>query len=304
MHIILGPTSSGKTSLAVKLCKQLGGEIISADSRQIYKCMDIGTGKVPIKGDFPVQKFVDYWTLDDVVIWGYDLASPDDYFSAYDYALWALSKARGLLEEGKQVFLVGGTGLFVDFFIGLVKPADVPPDFKLRKELEPLTLEQLQKKLMSLNPDTFEKVDQKNPARLIRAIEIKTSKLPSPTPLPYLENVEFRFVGLTGSREFLYARADNWLDFVWENGLIGETQSLISKGFGGTKPLNGLVYKSVRAFLDNALSEEDAKQQAKNDLHAYIRRQQTYFKKNKDIKWFNIEDSTFAEQTVDHVQSK
>jgi tRNA dimethylallyltransferase len=157
---------------------------------------------------------------------------------------------------------------------------------------------------MSLNPDVFEKIDKKNPVRLIRAIEVEISELPSPTPLPYLEDVEFKFVGLTGSREFLYSRVDAWLGAIWENGLIEETKKLISSGFENTRPLNGLVYKSVKAFIAEELSEEEAKEQIKGTLHAYIRRQQTYFKKNKDIKWFDIENSTFAEQIEDHVQSK
>ncbi|OGC47448.1 tRNA (adenosine(37)-N6)-dimethylallyltransferase MiaA [candidate division WWE3 bacterium RIFCSPHIGHO2_01_FULL_42_13] len=291
IFVILGPTSSGKTSTALDLCKRSNGEIISTDSRQIYKGMDIGTGKTPINTKIKVEKGKNHWVLDGIKVWGYDLINPDEYFSAYDFAKWALPKAQELLEQGKAVYLVGGTGFFIDMFTGRAKPSRVKPDFNLRNKLEKLSLSELQKKLMSLNPEAYEKIDKNNHVRLIRAIEIETGKNHSPTPLPYLQNVKFEYTGLDVSREVLYERADVWLDSIWQNGLLPETQNLISAGFGETRPLNGIVYKSTKAFLVGQLSEDEAKQQAKFDLHAYIRRQQTYFKKNKDIKWLNNVES-------------
>jgi len=304
MQVILGPTSSGKTSLAVKLCKKFGGEIISADSRQIYKGMDIGTGKVPVKEDFPVQNFANYWTLDDVVVWGYDLTTPDTYFSAYDFAQFALSKTREISEQGKKVFLVGGTGFYVDIFTKRKLPAGTKPDFELRNALETTPTKNLLTWLTSLNPERVKEIDQNNRVRIIRALEIELAKEKEKSPpLPYLENEKFNYIGLTSSRDLLYSRADSWLDLVWENGLLEETKKLIFSGYEDTKPLNGLVYKSAKDFLVEKVSEDEARQQAKHDLHAYIRRQQTYFKKNEDVTWFDIKDSTFAEQIEDHVQS-
>ncbi|MBT6401042.1 hypothetical protein HN803_06455 [candidate division WWE3 bacterium] len=303
VYVILGPTSSGKTSLALELCKKFDGAVVSADSRQIIKGMDIGTGKVPLNSTYEIQNHVNYWTFDGVPVWGYDLATPGEFYSAYDYASWALPKISELLEEGKNVFLVGGTGFFIDFVTGRVTPSNVPPNFKLRKELETLELPELQEKMMSLNLDAFNKVDQNNPARLIRAIEVEVSEKKSPTPLPYLTDINFKFLGLSGSREVLYARSDSWLDMVWDNGLVEETKKLIANGFEETKSLNGLIYKSVRGFLNEEITEEEARYQAKSDIHAYIRRQQTYFKKIPDVKWFDISDPTFAEQIEHHVQS-
>ncbi len=307
VHIILGSTSSGKTSLALQLCKEFGGEIVSVDSRQIYKGMNVGTGKVPVtkNSNFKIQKNDDFWTINDVKIWGYDLINPDEYFSAYDFAKWALEKTENLLKEGKKVFLVGGTGFFIDFLTGRSKPAQVLPDFNLRNSLENLSLEELQKTLMSLNLEVFERVDKQNPARLIRAIEIEKGKHHSPTPLPYLKNVTFDFIGLTASREILYQRADNWLDEIWHaspENLITETKSLILAGYADARPLNGIIYKSAKAFINTELREQDAKQQAKFSLHAYIRRQQTYFKKNKEINWFDITDPSFVQNVINHVK--
>ncbi len=306
INVIVGPTSTGKTSLSINLCRQFGGEIISADSRQVYKGMDIGTGKIPINSKIKVEKAQNHWVFDDIKVWGYDLASPDQYFSAHDFAKWALPKAQKLLGQGTNVFLVGGTGFFIDIFTGRVVPSQVKPDFNLRKKLENLSLSKLQKKLMSLNQNVYEKIDKNNPVRLIRAIEIETNKNQSPTLLPYLKNVKFNYIGLEGSREFLYGRADAWLEDIWQDGLLLETKQLILAGFAKTRALNGIVYKSAKEFLNSDQSpqeEQKAKQQAKYDLHAYIRRQQTYFKRNKDIKWFDIQNPDFAKDIVNYVSN-
>lgn len=299
--MIVGPTSSGKTSLAVDLCKEFNGEIVSADSRQIYKYMDIGTGKIPaaVGGGSRLQSGAatpapshQPYVLNEVSIWGYDLVEPGEYFSAHDYALWAREKISEINKRGKTVFLVGGTGFYIDLVTGRAKTAGVEPDLNLRNNLEKLSLPQLQKKLMSLNLEAYEKLDKNNPARLIRAIEVEVGEQHSPT-LPKL-NTDFEFVGLTASREFLYNRADKWLDFVWENGLLEEKADL-NKKFPGAKQLDGLVYKSAR---------DGNKEKTKFDLHSYIRRQQTWFKKNKFIKWFDIQDPNFAQNVSNHVESK
>jgi len=278
VYIILGPTSSGKTSLTLKLCKKFNGEIISADSRQVYKHMNIGTGKLPL-GLLKLPE--------EIKIWGYGLVSPDKYFSGYDFALFALAKARGLLERGKTLFVVGGTGFYIDLFTGKVRPSNKKPNLKLRLELESLNLSELCERLASLNLKVYEKTDLKNKVRLIRAIEREVSEK-NFEGLPYLKNVKFIYIGLTASRKILYSRVDKWIDTIWEDGLIDEVKKLVEMGFYSSIPLHGLVYKSVLDFMDGKLSEEKALERAKLDLHAYVRRQQTYFKRNKNIRWFDI----------------
>lgn len=298
VFILCGPTSTGKTSLAIQLAKEFNGEIISADSRQIYKNMDIGTGKKPIIEEFSVEKHDEYWTLDGIKIWGYDLVSGEQYFSAYDFAVFALNKAKELLEKGKNVFLVGGTGLYIDIFTGRAGVAQVNANLELRKNLEILTKEQLLAQLTSLNVDKANKIDKDNKIRIIRAIEVETGEVPNTTPLPHLTNTNFTFIGLTADRQLLYSRADSWLEKIWVNGLLDEVRALT-----GSPKLNGLVYKSALAFIVGALSEEEAKQRAKFDLHAYIRRQQTWFKRNKDIIWFDITQENFSQKIKDQVKS-
>lgn len=288
VFIICGPTSTGKTSTAVKLCKKLGGEIISVDSRQIYKYMDIGTGKLPINLQVPLEKNDNFWKIDGITVWGYDLTTPDKFFSGYDFAKFALKKAQELIGQNKPVFFVGGTGFYLNLLTGKSMPSNIKPDFELRSQLESMSLQELQKYLTSLNLDEYNRIDSKNKVRLIRSIEKEISKEKNDTPLPYLSNVDFIWLGLDSSREILYSRSDAWVESVWTNGLVDETTFLINNGFADSPKLKGLVYKTALDYIDKKINEKDAIQRIKFDIHAYIRRQQTWFKKNAEIKWFDI----------------
>ncbi|MFZ5424541.1 MAG: tRNA (adenosine(37)-N6)-dimethylallyltransferase [Patescibacteria group bacterium] len=286
IKVIVGPTSSGKTSLAIKIAKEQGNtSIVSADSRQIYKHMDIGTGKVPVDASYPWEKKADKYVLNGIDVWGYDLALPDEPFTAVDYAKYALTKMRELLNSGERVLLVGGTGFYIDVVCKRIVLDLGEPDLELRNTLEKQALKDLVKKLTSLNPEVTFSIDLKNKVRVVRAIERELNNSNPPTLLPYLTNVNFEFLGLTFDRDILYKRADLWLEQIWENGLIDETQKLLSMGFENSRPLRGLIYKSVVSCLNGELTEKEAKQRCKFDLHAYIRRQQTWFKRNNEIEW-------------------
>ena len=300
--VIVGPTSTGKTSLSVELCKKLGGEIISADSRQIYKYMDVGTGKLPLGSSVEINKGEGFWELDGVKIWGYDLVSPDQYFSSYDFAKYALEKTEEIFSRGKNVFIVGGTGYYVDTVTGkLVLNTNIEPDFALRSELENKPLSELQFLLTSLNLEAFKKIDKKNPVRLIRAIEKEKGMKKNLTPLPR-PDVKFIYIGLTGSRELLYWKADKWVEAIWNGGLISETEKLLSMNFGSFPPLRGLVYKTAVSFINKEITEDAAVQRIKFDIHAYIRRQQTWFKRNPDICWFDVSVDSCGENVYTFVK--
>lgn len=299
---IVGPTSTGKTSLALDLCKKFNGEIISADSRQIYKYMDVGTGKLPLGGSTSVEKGNGFWILDNIKIWGYDLVLPDQYFSSFDYAKYALEKSVEILSRGKTVFLTGGTGFYVDAVTGKIElNSNVSPDFILRSKLQKMSLEELQKLLTSLNLEAFEKIDKNNPVRLIRAIEKEKSKKNITTTLPCLKN-PFIYIGLTGPREVLYSRSDRWVASIWNNGLVSETQKLLQMGYGACPLLRGLVYKTALAYLRKELTENKAVERTKYDIHAYIRRQQTWFKRNLDIEWFDVSVDSYKENVYNHAR--
>jgi tRNA dimethylallyltransferase len=293
--VLLGPTSSGKTSLAVELCKKYDAAIISADSRQIYKFMDIGTGKIPVNTDVKVTKKDGVWYLDSVAVYGYDLATPDQNFSGYDFAKYALATMEKLKSENKKFIIVGGTGFYVDLLTARRELDSAAPDLKLREELEKEDLEDLLSRLEELDPIEFDKIDKNNKVRVLRAVEKNLSQNTN-EPLKYLENVEYVFFGLDAEREYLYARVDKWMQDVWDNGLLEETKYLLKK-FPNSLKLHGLVYKSVISFFQSELNEPDAIQRAKFDLHAYIRRQLTWFRKNSSINWLNI-DGISREQCI------
>lgn len=295
IFIILGPTSSGKTSLALSLCEKFDGEIISADSRQVCKFMDIGTGKVPVKSDINVQRCADYWKFNNIKIWGYDLVDPDQYFSGYDFANYALKKAKEILEKGKTVFLVGGTGFYIDLFTGKIKPSNVLPDMDLRSSLEQSSLSNLQNKLKKMNKDVYDQIDQKNKVRLIRAIEKELSVDVREETLPYIKNAKFNYIGLTSARESLYKRTDDWVNEIWRGGLTEEVKSLVEMGYENSPKIKGIVYKEVFDYLEGVLTKPEAIQKTKFNLHSYIRRQQTWFKKNNLIEWFDISKDDFKE---------
>ena len=295
VFILSGPTSSGKTSMALQLCKDFNGDIISFDSRQVCKFMDIGTGKVPVNSAYKIQKGDGCWEFDGVKIWGYDLVNPDQYFSGYDFAKYALEKITEILKEGKNVFLVGGTGFYIDLFTGKIKPSKVLPDLKLRDSLENLSLSDLQNKLKKLDEKAFQKIDQKNKVRLIRAIEKELSMEVREETLPYLENVTLVHLGLAGPRAFFYQRADRWVEEIWKNGLVEEVKALVKMGYGRSPKVRGLVYKQVLGFLEESVSEKETIEKIKFDIHAYIRRQQTWFKKNSEIYWVDVYKDDFKE---------
>jgi len=294
---IVGPTSTGKTSLSLELCKEFNGEIISADSRQIFKYMDIGTGKNPINSDVLTIKSDQVWTLNGINIWGYDLTEPGKYFSAYDYANFALNK---ISQSDKNIFLTGGTGFYIDIVTGRLTVTQSKPNFELRKRLETLSLAELQN---LLSAKALSKIDKQNPARLIRAIEKESSDKTNESPaLPRLKNTEFKYIGLTAPREILYKKTDEWLEKVWNSGLLDEIEFLIQKGYESTPQLNGLIYRTAKSFIKGQIGGEEAKQKAKFDLHAYVRRQQTWFKKNQDIIWFDVTQPDYRKKLTNHVK--
>jgi tRNA dimethylallyltransferase len=203
---------------------------------------------------------------------------------------------------------------------GKARSSKLAPDFGIRAKLEELSVEELANKLIDMNPNAYSSIDKNNKRRLVRAleIEISASKEPShlinkgsdnlslsrePNKLSDLKEVEFFYIGLTASREVLYQRVDAWVDSIWNNGLVEETLGLIRLGYTDSRPLNGIVYKTVKEFLAEQSSQQDAVQRIKFDLHSYIRRQQTWFKRNEKIKWFDISDTNFSKMVFNHVES-
>lgn len=292
MIVIVGPTSSGKTSLALTLCLKYNGEIISADSRQLYEKMDVGTGKIPItKATHTFEQKKDYWLIDGVKVYGYDLVLPDESFSASDFLSFYNKTKKKIIKNGKMPFLVGGTGFYIDIALGNKSVVGVEKDDVLREKLNLLSVSELKKLLPEDILSEMNNSDVNNPRRLIRKIEILNSTKEKKKKVVLVDE-NIKIVGLKADREVLYKRTDKWIESIWDR-LVTETQYLILFGYKDTEPLNGLVYKTVKDYLSGVVDSFEAIKIIKGDLHGYIRRQETWFKKNKDIKWFDIESESF-----------
>jgi len=299
--IILGPTSSGKTSFAIKLAKQINGAIVSADSRQVYKYMDIGTGKIPVVKDYKIKKELDKWQIDNVDVYMYDLVFPNQKFSVSDYVVSAKKCIKNITNQNQIPIIVGGTGFYIDILTSEKKVFPVAPDDNLRKYLESLSLTKLQQMLFSLDKNKYNQIDIQNPVRLIRAIEVaKSGKSDKSIGL---SNFKFYKIGLSSTRDYLFIRADNWVKQVLKLGLIAEVKDLVERGYVHTQPMQGIIYKTTVSYLNgDIILKEDLQEKLKFELHNYIRRQQTYFKKSKDVNWYDIKDNTFDQKATNNVR--
>jgi len=284
--VVLGPTASGKSELAIKLAKKFDGEIISADSRQVYKGLDIGTGKVTKKE----MKGIPHYLL--------DVASPKRRFSVAQYRKLALKAINKIFKKGKIPILCGGTGFYIQAVVdGIVIP-EVPPDWKLRKKLEKKSVKQLYQILRKLDPKRAKTIERENPRRLIRAIEIvlKTKKavpILKKNPLPY----PVLMIGIKKPLEELKKRIKKrflkWL----KQGLIKEVKNLKKSGLSWKRIEDfGIHYQVVAQYLQNKLNKKEMIEQAIKKIQDYAKRQLTWFKREKRIFW--IENYREAEKLI------
>jgi tRNA dimethylallyltransferase len=274
--IILGATASGKTELAIKLAKKFNGEIVNADSRQVYKGMDIGTAK-PTKKE---MKGVPHHLL--------DIASPKRKFTVAQYRKLALKAIEKIQKRGKIPFLVGGTWFYIRAIVdGLVIP-EVPPDWKLRKELEKKTPKELYKILKKLDPERAKTIEKENKRRLIRAIEIckKIGKVPplkfNPLPYPVL------MIGIKRNKRELMERIRKRF-FEWlKRGLILEVIKLRKMGVSFERIEEfGMHYREIARYLQRKISEKEMVENSIREIQNYAKKQLNWFKKDKRVKWIN-----------------
>ncbi len=300
--VILGPTATGKTDLGLMLAKKFNGELISADSRQVYKGLDIGTGKLP--GDeVDVKKGQGFWEMDEVKVWMYDVVDPQVRYTVKDYAEQAEKIIGDILERGKLPIIVGGTGLYIRALLEGLPNLEVPVDEKLRGELEDLSLLELQEKLISLSPTRFNELnesDRKNPRRLLRSIEL-VHMYPYKRPIKNLkfkiENYDLLKVGLTAPRDLVKKRIFNRLISRIQQGMIKEAEELHQEGlsFQRMKEL-GLEYGMLAKLLEGEINQDQFVEQLSVKIYRYAKRQMTWFKKVQDILWFDTTLKDVANQ--------
>lgn len=272
--VIVGPTSSGKSDLAVQVAKQIDGEVISADSRQVYKGMDIGSGKITQKemGGIPHHLL--------------DVASPKRTFTVSRYQKLAHQAIKNILKKGKTPIIAGGTGLYIQAIVdNLVFPA-VPPNPKLREKLDKLSTTELFSQLLVLDRDRSESIDTKNPRRLIRAIEIATAigKVPtnSTSPLPY----RFVIIGIKPDDEILKNNIHKRLIKRLHQGMIAEVQKLHDEGLSWKRLESfGLEYRFVAQYLQKKITKLQMIELIEKEHWQYVKRQMTWFKRDNRITW-------------------
>jgi tRNA dimethylallyltransferase len=276
--IISGPTATGKTDLAIKLAKKFDGELISADSRQLYKGMDIGTGK-----DHPKN----------IKIHLVDIIKPNESFSVANYQKQAKEKIKDIQSKGKLPIIVGGTGLYINSIIdGKTDTFLVKPNRLLRFVLNRVPTSFIQNIYRIINPKDFSQLnnsEKNNPHRLIRKIEIKLFSKKSLLLKGDLEGFDYFHITLTAPNDFLYKRIDNRVEKRLKMGLLKEIKDLLNKYNWSDPGLNTLAYKEFMPYFKSHTSGEkleELKNESINrwkfDEHAYARRQKTWFKKSNN----------------------
>jgi len=280
--VVSGPTASGKSELAVKLAKKFNGEIISADSRQVYKGMNIGTGKITKKE----MQGIPHYLL--------DVASPKRRFTVAQYRNLALKAINKIFRKDKIPILCGGTGFYIQAVVdGIVIP-EVKPDWRLRSNLNKLSAAELYQKLKKLDPKRAKTIERKNKRRLIRAIEIviKTKK-PVPAlkknPLPY----PVLMIGIKKEKKELSSLIRKRLLRRLKRGMIAEVKKLKKSGLSWKRLEEfGLEYRWVARFLQKKLNYQEMLKKLQKDIEHFAKRQMTWFKKEKRIQWIKNQKET------------
>lgn len=272
---VVGPTSSGKSDVAVLIAKKIGGEVISADSRQVYKGMDIGTGKVTKKEMAGIPHHL------------LNVASPKRVFTVADYQKQARKAIENILVKNKIPILCGGTGLYIRSVIDDLDIPDVPPDNKLRKELTKKSASDLFAILKRMDKRRAAEIDRHNPVRLIRAIEI-TKTLGKVPPLKDKESkYNLLEIGLNPGQKILNERIRVRLLKRIKSGMIKEVKDLHESGVSFTRMEDmGLEYRYVSRYLQGLLKKNEMVVELNKEIEKYAKRQMTWFKKDKRIRWY------------------
>ena len=289
VYVIGGPTASGKSKLAVELAKKVNGEIISADSMQIYKEMNIGTAKVNKEEMQGVQHYL------------VDFVSPDERYSVSNFKKDAEKSIEEILEKGKTPIVVGGTGLYIDSLIYGIEFQNEEVDLEYREKLNKIAdekgLESLYKKAQEIDPEAMKKISINDRKRIIRVLEIyhKTGKTKTEQELQSRKNevkYEYKVFAITMDREKLYERIEKRVDFMIEQGLIEEVKQILEKYHTFPTAMQGLGYKEVVEYLEGSCTKEEMIEKIKKETRHYAKRQLTWFRKNKETIWLDGEKST------------
>lgn len=272
---IVGPTASGKTAYSIDLAKQINGEIISADSRYVYKGFDIGTAKPPKEEQDGVPHHM------------IDIVEPEFDYSAGLYKKEASRLIKEINERGNVPIITGGTGLYIDILLKNYDLPQIEANRELRDNLMQLDTASLFDKLEKLDKDATNIIDSNDRKKIIRAIEIITT---SGKPLNETRGIgeseyEIEWIGKNYDRQTLYSRIDKRVDIMVDMGLIEETKNLLAKHGRIPNLVNTIGYREIISYLDNQCTLDEALDLLKKNTRNYAKRQLTWFRRNQDIKW-------------------
>ncbi|HUV72602.1 MAG TPA: tRNA (adenosine(37)-N6)-dimethylallyltransferase MiaA [Clostridia bacterium] len=317
--IIAGPTATGKTNLALKLACELEGEIVSADSRQVYQGMDIVTGKdLPLASKFKSQnsrlgiktkKFqLGYYLFEKVPVWLLDIVEPDQKFSAADYCQLAWKVIEDIWQRGKLPIVVGGTGFYIKALLERIETIGIGPDWKLREELQSCTVAELQRILENVDPERSRRMnesDRQNPRRLIRAVEValasQKGEIKNKKEKLGIQALDRLIIGLMAPYPLLYQRIDQRVEERLKKGAEEEIKKLFDKEYNwGNSVLGSTIgYRQWQPYFEAKASKEMVVQKWKYAEHDYARRQMTWFKKSFRQfggKWFDISQKAWDQK--------
>ncbi len=273
--VVLGPTATGKSDVAVALAKKFNGEIISADSRQVYKGMDLGSGKITKKEMAGIPHYL------------LDVVSPKTLFSVAKYKELAEKDIKKIISKNKIPIICGGTGFYIDSIVKNITLPEVKLDKKLRAKLEKYSAEKLFDMLKEPSPSRAKNIDKFNKVRLIRAIEIAKTLGEVPMIKEGPKKYDFIFIGLDTKDNILKEKISIRLFARIRAGMIDEIKKLHDQGVSWKRLESfGLEYRQTALFLQKKITEAQMIENLKNDIWHFVKRQRTWFKRNKDIKWF------------------
>ena len=296
--VIAGPTATGKTALSVRLAKELNTEIVSADSIQIYKKLNIGSAK-PEKSE---MQGIPHHLM--------DFLEPDSVYSVADYVKDAKEKIDEILSKCKTPIITGGTGLYISSLVDNVEFSDGEIDTtvrdRLNEELKILGIDAMYERLKAIDPDSAAEIHPNNTKRVIRALEIyettgKTKKEHEKVSKLKKSPYDFFLIGLNCEREILYERINKRVDIMIEKGLINEVKSILSSGVSkDAQSMQGIGYKEVVMALNGEISEDECIELIKKNSRNYAKRQLTWFKRG-EYSWFDCLDVDLYEKVKEYI---
>ena len=285
--VILGPTASGKTKISISLSKELNGEIVSADSMQVYRHLDIGTAK-PTKDE-----------MSGVIHHMIDIMEPNEKNSVATYKKEAIKCIDNIIANSKLPIIVGGTGLYINSLVSNIDFSESTIDTDLRERLKEEALafgnEYIHQKLKKIDPISAERIHPNDIKRIIRAIEVykhtnKTMAQHQEISKKILPKYDFKLIGLTMDRERLYERINIRVDEMLRNGLVSEVRKLLNEGFSReSTAMQAIGYKEIVSYLDGGVSLEDAIFSIKRESRRYAKRQLTWFRRMENVFWIDVD---------------